>query len=142
MEARGFEEADFARTHPGGSLGRRLLTRVRDAMRTDNLPFVAPDMPVQDAIITMTEGRLGMALVGAPDALSGILTDGDLRRLVMRGADLASTPVSEAASANPLTIDGDLLIADAEARMQETRVQCLVVTSAGGRVEGVVQIFE
>ena len=83
MEARGFEEADFARTHPGGSLGRRLLTRVRDAMRTDNLPFVAPDMPVQDAIITMTEGRLGIALVGTPDALSGILTDGDLRRLVM-----------------------------------------------------------
>ncbi len=139
---RGFEEADFARTHPGGSLGRRLLTRVRDAMRTDNLPFVAPDMPVQDAIITMTEGRLGMALVGTPDALSGILTDGDLRRLVMRGADLATTPVSEAASANPLTIDGDLLIADAEARMQESRVQCLVVTGADGRVEGVVQIFE
>ena len=112
MEARGFEEADFARTHPGGSLGRRLLTRVRDAMRTDNLPFVAPDMPVQDAIITMTEGRLGMALVGTPDALSGILTDGDLRRLVMRGADLATTPVSEAASANPLTIDGDLQITE------------------------------
>ena len=142
MEARGFEEADFARTHPGGSLGRRLLTRVRDAMRTDNLPFVAPDMPVQDAIITMTEGRLGIALVGRPDALSGILTDGDLRRLVMRGADLATTPVSAAASANPLTIDGDLLIADAEARMQESRVQCLVVTGADGRVEGVVQIFE
>ena len=97
---------------------------------------------VQDAIITMTEGRLGMALVGTPGALCGILTDGDLRRLVMRGADLASTSVSEAASANPLTIDGDLLIVDAEARMQESRVQCLVVTGANGRVEGVVQIFE
>ena len=142
MESRGFEEADFARTHPGGSLGRRLLTRVRDAMRTDNLPFVAHDMTVQDAIITMTEGRLGMALVGTPDALSGILTDGDLRRLVMRGGDLAATSVSDAASANPLTIDGDLLIADAEARMQECKVQCLVVTDADGRVEGVVQIFE
>ncbi|MEC8262622.1 MAG: KpsF/GutQ family sugar-phosphate isomerase [Pseudomonadota bacterium] len=142
MEARGFEEADFARTHPGGSLGRRLLTRVRDAMRTDNLPFVAPDMSVQDAAIAMTEGRLGMALVGTADSLSGILTDGDLRRLVMRGVDLAGTLVSEVASPNPLTIDGDLLIADAEARMQESRVQCLVVTNADGRVEGVVQIFE
>ena len=142
MEARGFEEADFARTHPGGSLGRRLLTRVRDAMRTDNLPFVAPDMSVQDAAIAMTEGRLGMALVGTADSLLGILTDGDLRRLVMRGVDLAGTLVSEVASPNPLTIDGDLLIADAEARMQESRVQCLVVTNADGRVEGVVQIFE
>ena len=142
MEARGFEEADFARTHPGGSIGRRLLTRVRDAMRTDNLPFVAPDMSVQDAAIAMTEGRLGMALVGTADSLLGILTDGDLRRLVMRGVDLAGTLVSEVASPNPLTIDGDLLIADAEARMQESRVQCLVVTNADGRVEGVVQIFE
>ena len=142
MEARGFEEADFARTHPGGALGRRLLTRVRDAMRTDNLPFVDPEMPVQDAIIAMTEGRLGMALVGSPDALSGILTDGDLRRLLMRGADLAGTPVRDVASPNSLTIAGDLLMADAEARMQEARVQCLVVTEADGRVEGVVQIFE
>ena len=80
--------------------------------------------------------------VGTPDALSGILTDGDLRRLLMREADLATTPVSQVASANPLTIDGDLLIADAEARMQESRVQCLVVTGADGQVEGVVQIFE
>ncbi len=142
MEARGFEEADFARTHPGGALGRRLLTRVCDAMRADNLPFVDPDLPVQDAIITMTEGRLGLALVGTADALTGILTDGDLRRLLMRGVDLASTPVSEVASPSPLTIAGDLLIADAEARMQESRVQCLVVTDDNGRVEGVVQIFE
>lgn len=142
MEARGFEEADFARTHPGGALGRRLLTRVRDAMRADNLPFVDPDLPVQDAIIAMTEGRLGLALVGTADALTGILTDGDLRRLLMRGVDLASTPVSEVASPSPLTIAGDLLIADAEARMQESRVQCLVVTDDNGRVEGVVQIFE
>ena len=142
MEARGFEEADFARTHPGGALGRRLLTRVRDAMRADNLPFVDPDLPVQDAIIAMTEGRLGLALVGTADALTGILTDGDLRRLLMRGVDLANTPVSEVASPSPLTIAGDLLIADAEARMQESRVQCLVVTDDNGRVEGVVQIFE
>ena len=142
MEARGFEEADFARTHPGGALGRRLLTRVRDAMRADNLPFVDPDLPVQDAIIAMTEGRLGLALVGTADALTGILTDGDLRRLLMRGVDLAGTPVSEVASPSPLTIAGDLLIADAEARMQESRVQCLVVTDDNGRVEGVVQIFE
>ena len=142
MEARGFEAADFARTHPGGALGRRLLTRVRDAMRTDNLPFVAADLPVQEAIMAMTEGRLGMALVGSADDLCGILTDGDLRRLLMQGVDLAATPVSEVASPTPLTISGDSLMADAEARMQEARVQCLVVTAGNGHVEGVIQIFE
>jgi|TARA_X000000950_G_scaffold77607_2_gene97490 arabinose-5-phosphate isomerase len=142
MEARGFEPADFARTHPGGALGRRLLTRVRDAMRSDSLPFVAADLPVQEAIMAMTEGRLGLALVGSTEDLRGILTDGDLRRLLMNGADLATTPVSAVASQSPLTISGDSLMADAEARMQEARVQCLVVTGENGHVEGVIQIFE
>ena len=142
MEARGFEPADFALTHPGGALGRRLLTRVRDAMRSDSLPFVAADLPVQEAIMAMTEGRLGLALVGSTEDLRGILTDGDLRRLLMNGADLATTPVSAVASQSPLTISGDSLMADAEARMQEARVQCLVVTGENGHVEGVIQIFE
>ena len=142
MEARGFEVADFAMTHPGGSLGRRLLTRVRDAMRSDELPFVSPEASMQDVILKMTEGRLGMALVGSADHLVGIITDGDLRRLLVQGADLSVTMAGQVASASPLTIDGDQLMADAEARMQESKVQCLVVTDADGHVEGVVQIFE
>ena len=142
MEARGFEAADFAMTHPGGALGRRLLTRVRDQMRSDALPFVDAGAPVQDAILVMTEGRLGMALVGSADNLQGVLTDGDLRRLLLRGVDLATTPVGEVASSRPLTIGADQLMADAEARMQESRVQCLVVTDATNRVVGIVQIFE
>ena len=141
MEARGFEAADFAMTHPGGALGRRLLTRVRDQMRSDALPFVDAGAPVQDAILVMTEGRLGMALVGSADGLQGVLTDGDLRRLLVRGADLAKTPVGEVASTSPLTIGADQLMADAEARMQESRVQCLVVTDESDRVDGVVQLF-
>jgi len=142
MEARGFEAADFAMTHPGGALGRRLLTRVRDQMRRDSLPFVDAKAPVQDAILVMTEGRLGMALVGSRDRLEGVLTDGDLRRLLVRGVDLAKTPVGEVASTNPLTIGADQLMADAEARMQESRVQCLVVTDESDGVIGIVQIFE
>ena len=142
MEARGFEAADFAMTHPGGALGRRLLTRVRDQMRSDTLPFVDADAPVQDAILVMTEGRVGMALVGSADNLQGVLTDGDLRRLLVRGVDLAATPVGEVASTSPLTINADQLMADAEARMQESRVQCLVVTDGSNDVVGVVQIFE
>ena len=142
MEARGFEAADFAMTHPGGALGRRLLTRVRDQMRSDALPFVDAGAPVQDAILVMTEGRLGMALVGSADNLQGVVTDGDLRRLLVRGVDLATTPVGEVASSSPLTITADQLMADAEARMQESRVQCLVVTDGSDHVVGVVQIFE
>jgi arabinose-5-phosphate isomerase len=142
MEARGFEAVDFAMTHPGGALGRRLLTRVRDQMRSEALPFVDADAPVQDAILVMTEGRLGLALVGSADKLQGVLTDGDLRRLLVRGLDLARTPVGEVASSSPLTINADQMMADAEARMQESRVQCLVVTDASDHVVGVVQIFE
>ncbi|MFZ8993135.1 MAG: KpsF/GutQ family sugar-phosphate isomerase, partial [Candidatus Puniceispirillaceae bacterium] len=93
MEARGFQESDFANTHPGGTLGRRLLTRVRDKMRAQNLPFVDAEASVQDALLVMTEGRLGLALVGSAQKLAGVITDGDLRRLLVGGADLATTKV-------------------------------------------------
>lgn len=142
MEKRGFEEVDFARMHPGGSLGARLLTHVRDKMRSDNLPFVAPSQTVQEALLTMTEGRLGMVLVGSRADLHGIVTDGDLRRLLVDETDLATTTVGEVASKSPLTISGNLLMADAEAKMLEARVQCLVVTDDDGHVDGVIQIFE
>ena len=142
MEMRGFQEEDFAATHPGGSLGRRLLTHVRDKMRTQNLPYVSGDASVHDALLSMTEGRLGMALVGTPERLDGIITDGDLRRLLVSGSDLAKVTVAEVATAQPLTIGPDVLMADAEARMLEARVQCLVVVDAAGGVAGVIQIYE
>ena len=142
MEMRGFQEEDFAATHPGGSLGRRLLTHVRDKMRTKNLPYVSGDASVHDALLSMTEGRLGMALVGTPERLDGIITDGDLRRLLVSGSDLAKVTVAEVATAQPLTIGPDVLMADAEARMLEARVQCLVVVDAAGGVAGVIQIYE
>lgn len=142
MEKRGFDSLDFAKTHPGGKLGSRLLTRVRDKMHSGNLPYVDPAQTVQDALMTMTEGRLGLVLVGSPDALQGVVTDGDLRRLLVQGADLASTSVGHVASPQPLTISGDRLMAEAEEKMYEARVQCLVVTASDGRVEGVVQIYQ
>ena len=142
MEMRGFQEADFAATHPGGSLGRRLLTHVRDKMRIQNLPFVDGNAPVQDALLTMTEGRLGMAIVGSPDQLEGIITDGDLRRVLVDGADLSQITVKQVATSTPLTIGPDVLMADAEAKMLEARVQCLVVVDAAWAVVGVIQIYE
>jgi arabinose-5-phosphate isomerase len=142
MEKRGFEAADFAATHPGGALGRRLLTHVRDRMRVDNLPFVDADSSVQDALITMTEGRLGLTLVGTADKPEGILTDGDLRRLLVSGVDLAATRVGDVASADPLTITPDAMMAEAEEKMLEARVQCLVVVDDQAAVVGILQIFE
>ena len=142
MEARGFAEIDFANTHPGGTLGRRLLTRVRDKMCTENLPFVDPEASVQDALMVMTEGRLGLALVGNADNLVGVITDGDLRRLLVKRVDIAITAVSDVASPMPLTIGPDEMMDAAEAKMLESRVQCLVVVNDAGHVDGVIQVFE
>ena len=142
MQARGFAATDFAATHPGGALGQRLLTRVGDRMRRTNLPFVAPDATVQDALMVMTEGRLGMAIIGSADALVGIITDGDLRRLLIKGVDIKHITVADVASPKPLTARPDEMMADAEARMLESRVQCLVVVDGAGAVVGVIQIYE
>ena len=142
MQARGFAATDFAATHPGGALGQRLLTRVGDRMRRTNLPFVAPDATVQDALMVMTEGRLGMAIIGSADQLVGIITDGDLRRLLIKGADISHIAVADVASPQPLTARPDEMMADAEARMLESRVQCLVVVDDAGAVVGVIQIYE
>ena len=142
MQARGFAATDFAATHPGGALGQRLLTRVGDRMRRSNLPFVAPDATVQDALMVMTEGRLGMAIIGSADRLVGIITDGDLRRLLIKGADISHIAVADVASPQPLTARPDEMMADAEARMLESRVQCLVVVDDAGAVVGVIQIYE
>ena len=142
MEKRGFEAADFAATHPGGALGRRLLTHVRDRMRVDNLPFVDADSTVQDALMTMTEGRLGLALIGTAEKLDGILTDGDLRRLLVAGVDLAGVRVGDVASADPLSIAPDAMMNEAEEKMLEARIQCLVVKDDQAVVVGILQIFE
>ena len=110
-------------------------------MRTQNLPFVDGNESVQNALLIMTEGRLGMAIVGASDRLDGIITDGDLRRVLVAGADLGNITVKQVATAEPLTIGPDVLMADAESKMLEARVQCLVVINAAGTVVGVIQIY-
>ena len=92
--------------------------------------------------MTMTEGRLGLVLVGSAEALQGVVTDGDLRRLLVQGVDLAITTVGSVASPQPLTISADRLMAEAEEKMFEARVQCLVVMASNGTVEGVVQIYQ
>lgn len=142
MRERGFTPRDFARVHPGGSLGRRLLVRVRDVMRRARLPVVAPTATVGESLITMTEGRLGLVLVMQGDRLVGLITDGDLRRAMHRYPDILSVRVSEIMTLNPVTIDEDVLLEDAHQRMQSLKLKALVALDAEGKVSGVVEVFD
>jgi arabinose-5-phosphate isomerase len=141
IRRRDFRVADFARVHPGGSLGRRLTTRVADIMRTHDLPIVAPTDTVGQSLVTITEGRLGLVLVMAGERLVGLITDGDLRRAMQRHRDLLSMPVSEIMTLNPVTIDESTLLDVALQRMQQMKLKALVAVNARGRVTGVVEVF-
>lgn len=141
MQERGFKSVDFAATHPGGKLGKKLLNTVGDVMRTHDLPFVRPDTTMTDVILAMTEGRLGLALVGEADNLLGIITDGDLRRMLVEGGNLAESIASQIMNPAPQTISSATALGDAEEVMADARIQCLVVTDTDGMVAGVIQIF-
>ena len=141
MEKRGFQPEDFAATHPGGALGKRLLSAVNEYMVSENLPYVSAEDSMQDVIVTMTKGRLGLALVGTADHLEGVITDGDLRRGLLDKPDLMSLRAADLMQGGALTIAPDANMGEAEKRMQEARVQCLVVVDHQSRVVGVLQIF-
>ena len=142
MELKDFKQEDFALTHPGGSLGRRLLSNVKDEMKQVNLPFVRKEANVQDVLIKMTEGRLGLALVGSKEELLGVITDGDIRRALIDNSNFSNLKAMDLMNKSPLTaIETDNLQL-AEKRMREAKVQCLVVKNQIDEVVGVIQIFE
>ena len=142
MERKNFKQEDFALTHPGGALGRRLLSNVKDEMKKVNLPFVNKEANVQDVLIKMTEGRLGLALVGSKEKLYGVITDGDIRRALIDNSNFSNLKANDLMNKNPLTaIETDNLQL-AETRMREAKVQCLVVKNKIDEVVGVIQIFE
>ena len=142
MELKNFKQEDFALTHPGGSLGRRLLSSVKDEMKQNNLPFIDQNSVVQDVLVKMTEGRLGLALVGTKEELKGVITDGDIRRALIDNKNFADLKAKNLMNLNPLTaLESDNLQV-AEKRMREAKVQCLVVKNPMNEVVGVIQIFE
>lgn len=141
IKRRGFKPLDFARFHPGGSLGRKLLTRVRDVMHK-RVPVVAPDALLRDVIGAMTGGRLGLTVIVNNGELAGIFTDGDLRRAIERDATALTQPVSRFMTASPLTIESEARLSDAEDLMRERNVRALVVVDADGQVAGVLDIFD
>lgn len=140
IRERAFSPRDFAQRHPGGSLGRSLLTRVQDEMRCDELPVITETASVTDCICTMTAGRLGLSIVVCDDEVVGIVTDGDLRRALEHQIDLATARVADIMTRQPKTVSPTTMVVDAEDRMQQEKVKALVVAE-GKRLVGVFDIF-
>jgi arabinose-5-phosphate isomerase len=142
MRVRQFRAEDFARLHPGGALGRRLHTRVRDVMHSRDLPVVTPNQSVRDSLFTITRGRLGLALVFDGETLCGIVTDGDLRRAMQRHDDVLDVKVADIMSAHPVTVGEHALLSDAEKLMRRRKIKALVVVDENAKVSGIVEIFQ
>jgi len=145
LEARGFTADDFARSHPAGALGRKLLLHIRDIMHTgDQIPSVRADASATAALLEMTRKRLGMtAVVDADNILQGVFTDGDLRRcLDDEETDLHNTPVSQLMGRTPKTIGGDALAVEAAHLMEEYKISSLVVVDDSGHVIGALNIHD
>jgi arabinose-5-phosphate isomerase len=138
LDARGFREEDFARSHPGGSLGRKLLMHVRDLMRSGaDVPRVAPDTPFTEMLREMTGKGLGFtAIADAEGHVLGIFTDGDLRRLIERGADLRALRAADVMHPQPKLVSADALAVDAADVMEQHRITSVLVVDAQGLLTG------
>jgi arabinose-5-phosphate isomerase len=142
IKERNFLAQDFAKFHPGGSLGKKLLTTVADAMHSGDLPICPPDQSIHDALITITQGRLGLVLIMEGDKLLGIVTDGDLRRGLQKYDNLLNISIREIMTSNPKTICASAMIADAEEKMRNNKIKALVVLNKKDKVCGIVEIFD
>lgn len=141
MEARKFKAEDFARYHPGGSLGRKLLTTVEHVMRTEQLPLVTSFSNTSEVITAMTKGRLGLAIVHQNKTVKGIITDGDLRRSMEKHRqNFFSLKAADIMTQNPKTVSKEMKMAEAEELMNEYKITSLLVTKKG-KIEGVVQLY-
>jgi arabinose-5-phosphate isomerase len=144
LDARGFGPDDFARSHPAGALGRRLLTYVSDVMRTgDRIPRVTVDTSLLDALREISSKQLGMtAVLDAEGRLQGIFTDGDLRRLLERAADVRNVKLADVMTRNPLTIAPDVLAAEAAQLMDQRKKNQLLVVDASGALVGALHMHD
>jgi arabinose-5-phosphate isomerase len=144
LQKREFKEEDFARFHPGGTLGRRLLVKVKDLMHAESdVPMVQASVGGMAAMLEMTAKKLGMTtVVDEAGGLVGVITDGDLRRCVQRGADVVNTTARELASTNPKTVGPDELAAKAVEMMERFSITTLVVTEDGRTIRGVIHLHD
>ncbi len=144
LDARGFGADDFARSHPGGSLGRRLLTHVSDVMRSGHdVPRVAEDVALVDALREMTRGRIGMtAVVDRAGQVVGIFTDGDLRRALERSSDLRAVALVDVMTRNPRTIQANKLAVEAVEMMERHKINQLLVVGDSGELAGALNMHD
>lgn len=143
VKMRNFKALDFAQFHPGGSLGKRLLSRARDYMVKENLPIVNPDTKVFDAIITASNGKLGLAIViDEKGVLTGIITDGDVRRAVQKYQNkMFDLTVKDIMTPNPKTVRPDTTLNEVDRILRKYNIHALVVTDKEGSVVGVIDSF-
>lgn len=139
---KGFQPEDFARFHPGGSLGRKLLTRVADIMRKGSLPTCSPACGFRDVVHTITRGRMGLAMVMEDGRLVGLITDGDIRRALDRHENPMALSAAQMMTTSPLTIAADERFAVAEERMREAKVNSLIAVDAERKAVGILQIYD
>ncbi|QKJ28154.1 D-arabinose 5-phosphate isomerase [Aliarcobacter cibarius] len=144
MKKRNFKKEDFASFHPGGSLGKKLFIKVQDLLRKDNLPIVSRETKLKDAIITMSEGRLGsVIIIDEESRVVGILSDGDLRRALMKENFSLDCNVEEIATLNPRTFDDEnLLASDALQIIENYKIQVLIITNKEKKLVGILHIHD
>ncbi|MBN3564472.1 KpsF/GutQ family sugar-phosphate isomerase [Aliamphritea spongicola] len=144
LEARGFSAEDFAFSHPGGSLGRRLLLKVADIMHSgDEIPLVNPDTSLDNALLEVTRKRLGMTgIQDTSGKLIGIFTDGDLRRTLDQNIDLKNTPISQVMTRECTTADAEMLAAEALQIMQSHKINALIVLNEAGTPVGALNMHD
>ena len=144
LDARGFSEKDFARKHPGGALGRRLLTRVSDVMRTGaDVPAVGETATLSEALLEMSRKGMGMtAILESGQRIAGIFTDGDLRRTLEHVSDMRSARIAELMSRSPRTIPPDRLAAEAVQLMERHRINQLLVATEDGKLAGALNTHD
>lgn len=144
LDARGFTPEDFARTHPGGSLGRRLLVHVRDVMHSgDALPVVSISSSLKDALLEMTRKGLGMtAITDESGSVAGVFTDGDLRRALEKSVDIHAARIADLMGRNPKTIGPDQLAVEAVEKMQHLKINGLLVVDGMGRLVGALNMHD
>ena len=139
MKARDFRPEDFARFHPGGSLGRRLLNRVRDVM-VRKVPRVSLNASFTECLSVMNEGRMGVAVIMQDDKLEGIITDGDIRRTLANfGAESLNKTAQQIMTRNPKTINDSEFLAKAEDLMKELKIHSLIAVNDAGKVTGLIE---
>jgi len=144
LDAKGFGAEDFARSHPGGNLGRRLLTHVRDIMHTGaDIPAVSENALLSDAVLEITRKRLGMtAIIDDTGRVLGIYTDGDLRRTLEKRLDFSTTPVSAVMSRNPRSIAPEALAAEAVQVMEQYNISQMLVVDENNKLVGALNMFD